>query len=432
MSMMRLSYQCDVCGRWGQDPRLSGYCVCGASAWTNHEPPPPRRAAPPAQGVGSAAAAPQPILAEWASEARGTPHSTMTSAPRPGAQDDDGVISGADASDAIVDDFGWSRLNDALGGIMRGAVILMVGGAGAGKSTAAAELAAAAADHWSSPEAGEDRNLGVRIYWWDADQRDTALIRRCFQTARVEPIFESRVRMLKTDRMWTWEDAFSRVPDNARVLVVDSLERWGGPSWRKQLDVLLQIRAHPAWLKIVLSGSNKEGDVAGIGELERADDATVFARAEGEGGERQYVLTYTKKRWSACASVEARVAGRAGRCPAPSAAPAKASPALESPSSPTFSAPPPRAPAPALPDFSPAFLARAARWETWEIERYRGQCRAKPVPPDMLAWWNRAVEQARARLDEGSESADPQDEITAGTARAPSDQPDPTTPRDGQ
>jgi hypothetical protein len=331
-------------------------------------------------------------------------------APRPSAQDDDGVISGADASDIIVDDFGWSRLNDMLGGIMRGAVILMVGAAAAGKSTAAAELAAAAADHWSREEAGEDRERGCRIYWWDADQKDTALIRRCFHTAGVEAIFESRVRMLATDRMWTWEDAFTRVPDNARVLVVDSLERWGGPSWRKQLDVLLQIRAHPAWLKIVLSGTNKEGDVAGIGDLDRADDATVFARAEGEGGDRQYLLSYTKKRWSACASAEARVAGGTGRFPAPSAVLATASPALVEPPpspapSPTFSAPArplpgPRPPASELPDFSPAFLAQAARWETWEIERYRAQCRAKPVPQDTLAWWNRAVTQERARLDE--------------------------------
>jgi len=404
MGLVRLTYQCCICGSYGQDPVLSGYCKCGANAWINHArlPPRPPPAHPQPAAVAPAGAAPIASL--------GPPSPPPASLPvyhRPAAPPaNDELISGAQAPAPIVDDFVGSRINDLLGGIRRPSVVLIAGAAGAGKSTAAAELAAAAAHHWSVPEAGDLRDRCSWIYWLDSDQGDPSLIRHCFHTAGAEAIFQNRVRLLPAGRVWSWEEALAKVPEKARVLVVDSLERWG-KSNREQLDVIVQSREHPAWLKIVLAGTNKEGGITGLAEIERADDATVYARAVGEGAQREHTLTFTKTRWSPCASAEAR---RRALAPPPPAEPDAAAPLplpvarmVRAPLEESSLAPtPPRALNVAarggeFPDFSEEFLAQAARWSVREIERYRAQLRARPVPPETIKGWDRAVEDERAR-----------------------------------
>ena len=61
---------------------------------------------------------------------------------------------------------------------------MRAGRAGAGKSTATADLAAVAAEHWSRPEAGRLRVPSCPIYWLDADQKDSKLVRKLFVTAK--------------------------------------------------------------------------------------------------------------------------------------------------------------------------------------------------------------------------------------------------------
>ncbi len=475
--LVRLSYQCDICGRWGQDPALSGYCVCGFSAWTNYEPlaasrppaPPPPAPLPPAPPppapspatlprASPPAAAPVPLPPSFALRALTSSTDVAPRAPRstaPSRNDAllDDFVSGADAPDIIVDDFGpQSRLNELLGGIKRGALLLIAGAAGAGKSTAAAELAVAAVEHWSSPEAGELRQRWCHIFWLDSDQGDHSLIKLLFSTVgpQAEAIFASRVKLLDPQRTYTWESALARVPDNARIVVVDSLEHWGGTD-KERLGVLTQLRGHPAWLKIVLAGANASGKVSGMGALERRDDATIYAKADGDGAVQVYRLRFTKRRWRPCASYLARCAPAAEDdeadddeaddeadddeaddeadddeadddppeeahrpiparlTPAPRAAPVGASPPSAVPPvalAPGGSLLGPRLPAPDLPDFSPSFLTQAARWEPSQMTRYLAQCRARPVPRDTLAWWMRGVQEARQRLEVEARRAD--------------------------
>jgi hypothetical protein len=73
-----------------------------------------------------------------------------------------------------------------------------------------------------------------------------------------------------------------------------------------------KLRAHPAWLKLVISGTNKLGGVSGAGALERADDATIIAERTADA---RYTLRFTKRRWQPCASAKARGAGQAGVAP---------------------------------------------------------------------------------------------------------------------
>src|SRR4051812_15837235 len=112
---------CFRCKR-SEDPKLGGWCACGASAWvapgppSSPRPPPlPRRPLPPA------------------------PPRTPPEPPPP-----PGIVRMGDTVDGlIVDRYEGAELADVCGGgLMRGGVLLVGGLAGAGKSTLAAELGA--------------------------------------------------------------------------------------------------------------------------------------------------------------------------------------------------------------------------------------------------------------------------------------------------
>ena len=95
------------------------------------------------------------------------------------------MLDGSDVPTMIVDDYPGAQLNDLLGGIYRGALVLVVGAAGAGKSTYSAELAAFVATQ-----------LDSSIYWLDRDQKHPDLVRACFATLGVEPSFR-RVKLVQ-------------------------------------------------------------------------------------------------------------------------------------------------------------------------------------------------------------------------------------------
>jgi hypothetical protein len=295
----------------------------------------------------------------------------------------------------IVDDFVGARINELLGGIKRGALLVIAGAAGAGKSTAIADLAAHAAEHWACPEAGPLRAPRCPIYWLDADQNDPSLIRQCFVTANVDHIFRQpgRVRRLPARASpYLFDEALARVPPDARIVVIDSLESWAQND-AQRLEILKRLRTHGAWLKAVIAGTNNRGGISGIGALERADDVTVYAERTAAG---RHELRYTKRRWQPCPSARVRGAG----------VPAPPSPAPE-PGAAASMAPPLPASAPAVaPDFSRDFVERAARWSVRELEGYKAELRGKGVHRDSIEGWLAAVREARETPDEPDVESD--------------------------
>jgi len=311
------------------------------------------------------------------------------------------MISGATTTRKLVDDYEGARINELLGGVMRGAVVLIVGAAGAGKSTATAELMAYAGRFWNCP-----------LCWLDADQRDPGLVRTCFQTAGVEDFFTEPGRvMLLPERTlrYTWAEAVEAMPQNAELLVVDSLEAWARTQ-ADQLDLLLSLRGHPAYIKVVISGTNKRGQVSGVEALARADDVTVYAERSRAG---EHKLRYDKRRWQPCDSARARGAG----VPLP---PAAEPPAAASRSAEPFQDPSLPATEPDWPDFSPSFIREAAAWGVRERESYLAQLRRRNVHRSTIQGWLDAVDDHRAleageAPDAPDPEIDPDDEDDGGT-----------------
>jgi AAA domain len=357
MGRVDLTLQCMACKGMGREVIYAGRCACGARNWIETAPPAPRT--------------PSPLAARDLTE---------RSVPRGPSQRDEGFVDGTGVAPMIVDDFKGARLNEVLGGIKRGALLLLVGAAGAGKSTATAELAAAAAEHWSGPGAGREQRPRCPIHWLDADQRDPVLVRQCFITAGVERAFPGRIRLLpERKEPYAFEEALRRTPDDARVLVIDSLESWGKND-TVRLAQMIALRAHGAWLKVVIGGTNKLGGVSGVEAIARADDATLYAERTEEG---EHTLRFTKRRWQPCAAARERGAGTPAKPAVKTLISASGGLATS-------------APAPIQPDFSPEFLAIAASWGVRETEAYRAQLRAGSVHRDSIEGWNRAVEEWQA------------------------------------
>ena len=269
--------RCLACGLYA-DQATAGECYCGARNWLSTGP----RQAPPHAQEGP----------------RATPAVPLAT-----------YVAAAHVPSSVVVDYEGARLNELLGGIKKGALLLVVGAAGAGKSTSCAELSAIAARFWSRPERGAAQQPDCKIYWIDSDQKDASLVRECFDVANVVGAFVHRVRLLPERREpFSFDEALRVLPEDARVLVLDSLEKWGA-SDTERLAILDRLRAHPAWLKLVISGTNKLGGVSGVGALERANDAIIYAERTADA---RYTLRFTKRRWRPCASARARGAGQAG------------------------------------------------------------------------------------------------------------------------
>jgi hypothetical protein len=227
--------------------------------------------------------------------------------------------------EGVVDDLKGGRINDLLGGIMRGAIVLLVGAAATGKSTAAAEQAAQAARQWADEDgAGLAR---CPIYWLSRDTAD--VVRERFANDGSGDVFDLCVRVFH---------AIANVPLDARTVVIDDLERWG--RFDDQVAIMSSLRRHGAWLKIVVRGVGAKGDRADFAdyiEIERAADATVVtehieravdATVVTERKGTEYTLRFTNRRWTPCASWVAR------HVPAPPSASAEPPVAPKAPKAP--------------------------------------------------------------------------------------------------
>jgi hypothetical protein len=126
----------------GRDPDLFG--ACGTDNWEETAPHP---AAPPRP-------APPRLVPPHLRLVPGLPRAPAAATHPRQRSRGDGFVDGSRVSPIIVDDIQSARINDLLGGIKHGALVLIVGAADAGKSTATAELAGKAAEHWARPEAG--------------------------------------------------------------------------------------------------------------------------------------------------------------------------------------------------------------------------------------------------------------------------------------
>ncbi len=166
-----------------------------------------------------------------------------------------------------------SELARVLGGVRAQGTILLAGEAGAGKSTVAAELAAAVAEA-----------RGGLSYWLDRDQQAHDLIADLF--TRVNASMDRVVLVEERDpreegyEPLDWRSALAHVPGEAACAVWDSLETWAG-SYAEQADLARAVSAHGAAVKLILCGTNAAGDVEGLARLRRAGDAVVVLDAEG-------------------------------------------------------------------------------------------------------------------------------------------------------
>jgi predicted ATP-dependent serine protease len=178
---------CLGCGRVGVDPANGGRCACGALCWAETSPAPAPRPPPPKVK------------------------------PPPSAR----LLRLSETSERmVVHQYEVSELARVLHGIRRGGTIILAGEAGAGKSTVAAELAAAVAE--------KHRRLA---YWLDRDQQAHDLIAALFSRvhARMDRIVlvDERDPREKGYEPLTWTSALAHVPADAACVVIDSLETAG-------------------------------------------------------------------------------------------------------------------------------------------------------------------------------------------------------------
>jgi len=166
-----------------------------------------------------------------------------------------------------------SEVARVLGGVRAQGTILLAGEAGAGKSTVAAELAAAVAEQ-----------RGGLSYWLDRDQQAHDLIATLF--TRVNASMDRVVLVEERDpgeegyEPLDWRAALAHVPGEAACVVWDSLETWAG-SYGEQADLARAVSAHGAVVKLILCGTNAAGDVEGLARLRRAGDAVLVLDVEG-------------------------------------------------------------------------------------------------------------------------------------------------------
>ena len=224
---------CAVCDA-PEEPAGGGWCRCGASSWIAQ--PAPTKAAE---------AAPKPAALR-------------------GVRSPVHVRSLDGAQPLIVEPYA-GEIAQVLGGILRGGLLLLAGDPGAGKSTLAAELATAVASA-----------RGGLAYWLDREQ-DDSLVKANFERVGQST---ARVRLIsalpKTDPDYapiTWEQALARVPMEAPVLVLDSLQAWAHSD--AQQRACLEAIDGRGGISVVINRSTKAGDVAGALALQYDGDATI-------------------------------------------------------------------------------------------------------------------------------------------------------------
>jgi hypothetical protein len=172
----------------------------------------------------------------------------------------------------LVHPYEASELARVLGGIRENGTILLAGEGGAGKSTAAAQLAACVAQRWNG-----------LAYWLDRDQQAHDLVAALFERSTADMsrvvLVEERDAQEEGFGSLTWNDVLDNVPATASCVVVDSLETWAG-SYTEQAAFARLVAGHGAAVKLILCGTNSTGDVEGLAQLRRVGDAVVVLRAD--------------------------------------------------------------------------------------------------------------------------------------------------------
>jgi energy-coupling factor transporter ATP-binding protein EcfA2 len=160
-----------------------------------------------------------------------------------------------------------AELSFALGGIKRGAVILLSGNKGAGKSTLAAELAYAI----------RARRRRGHVWWLDRDQADSSLVLELVLRVGHDP---RGMRLIAPPRSIGWAEALKQVPPADPVYVCDSLQAWGGPNFNAQDAVMDHVLHDPTRSKygrvaIVIARNNAQGVAAGHVSAQYDADAVI-------------------------------------------------------------------------------------------------------------------------------------------------------------
>jgi energy-coupling factor transporter ATP-binding protein EcfA2 len=187
------------------------------------------------------------------------------------------ILRADDADELVVTEYP-AVLSTVAGGFAHGKIHAILGSAGAGKSTLAAQAASAIAGRHGAP-----------LWWLDGDQNSMGLVLRSFALARSEP-HNLRVPQAEDGADLPWQRAFEIVPQDALVMVVDSLETWAPRSDQARGELLRALRMHGCRFKFVIAAAKADGSVAGAGLLERAWDASIFV-------EKRAIRT-GKCRWS--------------------------------------------------------------------------------------------------------------------------------------
>ncbi len=255
--------RCQLCRR-RRLPSYGGFCVCGASVWSLDLPPLPEKAPPPRA---------YPLRCAVCKAKRLESHGGFcvcgaTTWERIPYEAPAGIVveslerRGASLRTSKFD----ALLSKALNGLLLGSTVLVGGGPGAGKSTLCAELAARMADE-----------LDGDAYWLDAEQKKE-LAESLFARTGVS---HERIRFIdrhKIDRDQIegprWKAALRAVPEDASVVVVDSLQRWTR-NQPEQEALLEAVMAMPLTV-LLISHFNKKGQFAGLSGNQHDADATAI------------------------------------------------------------------------------------------------------------------------------------------------------------
>ena len=187
------------------------------------------------------------------------------------------ILRADDADELVVTEYP-AILSKVVGGFAHGKIHAILGSAGAGKSTLAAQAASVIAERHGAP-----------LWWLDGDQNSMGLVLRSFALARSHP-HNLRVPRAEDDADLPWERAFALVPQDALVMVVDSLETWAPRSDKARGELLRALRKHGCRFKFVVAAAKADGTLAGDGLLERAWDASIFVQKK--------LIRTGKCRWS--------------------------------------------------------------------------------------------------------------------------------------
>ena len=160
-----------------------------------------------------------------------------------------------------------SELARVLHGIRAGGTILLAGEAGVGKSTVAAELAAAVAE--------ARRGLS---YWLDGDQQSRHHIAALFSRSHAPidrvVLVEERDPADPDYEPLTGATACKQIPADATCIVIDSLETWAN-TYAQQAAFARAVSAHRASVKLILAGCGADG----VARLRGVGDAFVVLDA---------------------------------------------------------------------------------------------------------------------------------------------------------